>query len=127
MQTVAQQTNILDEILCATEEQLANSGQEEDLAALLYLYSIPSTRRGKRQKKTVGKTRIKKKVTAYFSRKVFDGLEKVRSEMLLLFPEMKKNTFSRSNLLDTTVALLLKEFSDKKNHERLLEQLLNER
>ena len=127
MQPAPQQPNILYDILYATEDKMPATAQQKELATLFYLHDTPSVRRGKRHRKPMRKTRRKKKITTYFTEEALNGLEKVRTELQMFFPEKAKNTFSRSNLLETTVALLLKELKDTKSYINLINALLQEK
>ena len=127
MQTASQQQNILSDILYATDEEMPDTAQQKELATLFYLHDTPSVSRGKRIRKPMRKTRMKKKITTYFTEEVLDGLEKVKTELQMFFPEKTKNTFSRSRLLETTVALLLKELKDTKSYIKLINALLQEK
>ena len=123
MLTAPRQPNILDEILCAREEHcVADSGMLEELDALLYLYN-PGASKIKQGEQKNEKNK-KKKCSAYISPNIFGKLEKLRYEMHLLFPEEKKNTFSRSNLLETAVARMLQEFKEGESPQDLLRLLL---
>lgn len=115
--------DILGEVLVASEKPVPQPGQQDETAVLLSVFVPPKKIQQERNRMAREGKRRKKKITTYFSQEILVGLDKVREELKLHFPDTEKNTFCRSNILEKTVSLLLKEFALKKTHEGLLDEL----
>jgi hypothetical protein len=121
-------SDILEKILCFQEKQTRSSKQHEELESLIYLFgaSCPCSPETEsiNQKKT-GKN--KKKVTNYLSHETLEGIKKVQNELLVLFPEERKNIFSCSNIVDKAVQLMLEKLKNEKTKRFLINSLLSEK
>jgi len=115
--------DILGEVLVASEKPVPQPGQHDELEVLLSLFEPPKKIQQERNRLAEKRKRKKKKITTYFSQEVLETLDRVRGELKLHFPDTEKNTFCRSNILEKTVILMLKEIALKKTHKGLLDEL----
>ena len=118
-----EQTNIMDEILCGREEYSSVSALGE-ASQLLYLFTKPAKKKAvKKESPPVPGT--KKKRTHYLAPRTNEELETFRRQLLFLFPEIKKNTFSRSNIVEKALQLIMKRFQDGQDKGELLKILID--
>jgi len=115
----------MDEILYGKEDD-ASVSSLATTSQLLYLFGEP-TDGGSREKKRRPAAPAKKKVTHYLSPTTREELDKLREHLLLLFPGIGKNTFSRSNIVDKTLESVLKGGLLGHNKQELLQLLLSDR
>lgn len=115
--------NIMEEILYGKEDEASVSSLSAD-SQLFFLIGEPAGKKARvRDKKTTRKPK-KRKVTHYLSPGTREELDKLREQLLLLFPEIGKNTFSRSNIVDKTLESYLKRFQNSHDGEALLQLFL---
>ncbi|MEJ2691087.1 MAG: hypothetical protein P8130_14325 [Deltaproteobacteria bacterium] len=113
--------NIMDEILYDQKDDAAVNSQAAE-SQLSYLFGEQVKTE---QKKRISSTpETKKKVTHYLSLETKDELDKLREQLLHLFPEIAKNTFSRSNIVEKTLKSVIKRFQHRKDRHKLLQLLL---
>ncbi len=117
--------NIMDEILYGKEDD-ASVSSLATTSQLFYLFGEP-TDSETREKKRRPAAPAKKKVTHYLSPATREELDKLREHLLLLFPGIGKNTFSRSNIVDKTLESVIKGFHLGHNRQELLQLLLSDR
>lgn len=112
----------MDEILYDQKDDAAVNSQAAE-SQLSYFFGEQVKKEG--QKKRISSTpATKKKVTHYLSLETKDELDKLREQLLHLYPEINKNTFSRSNIVEKTLKSVLKGFQHRKDRHKLLQQLL---
>lgn len=114
--------NVMDEILYGKEEGV-NGDSLTETSQLFYLFSAP-TKKKKQEKKRRHSAVTKRKVTHYLGPGTREELDKLREQLLRLFPEIGKNTFSRSNIVDKTLESVIKRFHCGQDWQELLQLLL---
>lgn len=112
----------MDEILYG-KEQDSNISSLTATSQLFYLFGEPAKKKG-REKKSPHFTATKRKVTHYLSQETREDLDKLRQQLLQLFPGVGKNTFSRSNIVDKTLEEVIKRFHQGEDRQELLQLLL---
>lgn len=116
------QINIMDEILYGREEN-SNLDSLTETSQLLYLFPEPKLKKMPKEARTSA-AGTKRKVTHYLTPGTRNKLDDFRQQLLLLFPAIKKNTFSRSNIVDKTLELFIGRFHQERDQDELLKILL---
>lgn len=115
--------NIMDEILYGKEQETTVSAVTAK-SQLFYLFGEPN-----KKKKRGGTRRAssihKKKGTHYLTPRTREKLDKLRAQLLQLYPDIDKNTFSRSNIVDKTLESVTKKFHQGEDRQELLRMLLS--